>query len=54
MSPNYHKTTYYATTLVLTPSRTGFMSRTKEKLVCCLDGRVYVLEQAREGLVAAT
>jgi hypothetical protein len=29
---------------VLTPSYAGFLTRAKEKLVCCLDGNIYVLE----------
>jgi hypothetical protein len=32
---------------VLTPSYAGFIRRAKEKLVCCVDGKVYVLEEAR-------
>lgn len=32
---------------VLTPSYAGFIRRAKEKLVSCVDGKVYVLEEAR-------
>jgi hypothetical protein len=38
---------------VLTPSYAGFITRAKEKLVCCLDGKIYVLEEAR-GHLAST
>ena len=37
---------------VLTPSYAGFITRAKEKLVCCLDGKIYVLEEARGDLVS--
>jgi len=37
---------------VLTPSYAGFITRAKEKLVCCLDGKIYVLEEARGDLAS--
>jgi hypothetical protein len=33
---------------VLTPSYTGFINRENEKLVCCLDGKIYVLEEVTD------
>jgi len=35
---------------VLTPSYAGFITRAKEKLVCCMDGKIYVLEETRGDL----
>jgi hypothetical protein len=32
---------------VLTPSYAGFIAREKEKVVCCLDGKIYVLEEGK-------
>jgi hypothetical protein len=37
---------------VLTPSYAGFITRAKEKLVCCLDGKIYVLEETRGDLAS--
>jgi len=38
---------------VLTPSYAGFMNRETEKLVCCLDGKIYVWEEVT-GVLSCT
>lgn len=38
---------------VITPSSASRVNRTKEKLVCILDGKVYVLEQTRDDVVVS-
>jgi hypothetical protein len=37
---------------VLTPSYAGFITRAKQKVVCCLDGKICVLEEGRGDLAS--